>query len=260
MDNRIISVQNVRGYCDEFGTAWLNVEDVAHGLGFTEKAASGNITIRWRTVRSYLESFGYKPVAGSCDDMKAGDYIPENVFYRLAMKANNAVAETFQAKIADEILPAIRKTGMYINPQAIVAGTVTGDMIIALGTRMKELETKNAVLKTQVAELQPKASYCDSILQCKELVSTTKIAKDYGFSGRAFNRLLHELGVQFKQGDIWLPYQKYSSLGWTQTKTYVYTDKSGQEHCRVHNYWTQKGRLGLYKLLKDNGYLPLIEQ
>lgn len=256
MDNRIISVQNVRGYCDEFGTAWLNIEDVAHGLGFTEKAASGNITIRWRTVRSYLESFGYKPVAGSCDDMKAGDYIPENVFYRLAMKANNAVAETFQAKIADEILPAIRKTGIYVNPQAVISPQYLRQLADAMEAKDKQI----FALTAQIERNAPKVGYCDSILQCKELVSTSTIAKDYGFSGRAFNRLLHELGVQFKQGDIWLPYQKYSSLGWTQTKTYVYTDKSGQEHCRVHTYWTQKGRLGLYELLKHNGYLPLIEQ
>lgn len=252
--NEIVVIQNVRGYCDEFGTAWLNVEDVARGLGFTQIAASGNEVVRWERVNGYLRGFKFIPTGG--DDVKAGDYIPENVFYRLAMKANNAVAETFQAKIADEILPAIRKTGIYVNPQAVISP----QYLRQLADAMEAKDKKISALTAQIERNAPKVGYCDSILQCKELVSTTKIAKDYGFSGRAFNRLLHELGVQFKQGDIWLPYQKYSSLGWTQTKTYVYTDKSGQEHCRVHNYWTQKGRLGLYELLKRNGYLPLIEQ
>lgn len=121
----IMTIQNVRGYLDAQGTAWLNAEDVARGLGFTETAASGNITIRWRTVRTYLADFGYQPVAGSCDDINGGSYIPENMFYRLAMKAKNAAAEKFQAKVADEILPSIRKTGSY----SVKASTPVADII-----------------------------------------------------------------------------------------------------------------------------------
>ena len=79
------------------------------------------------------------------------------------------------------------------------------------------------------------------------------------FSAKAFNKLLHKIGVQFKQGNLWLLYQKYASRGWTSTKTYLCTDQNGHQHCRVHTYWTQKGRLGLYELLKRNGYLPTIE-
>lgn len=48
------------------------------------------------------------PTSGEGDE-----FIPENVFYRLAMKAKNEVAERFQAKVADEIIPSIRKTGGY---------------------------------------------------------------------------------------------------------------------------------------------------
>ena len=119
---------------------------------------------------------------------------------------------------------------------------------------------KIAILETQVAELQPKASYYDLILQCPDFVSTSQIAKDYGLSGKTFNKILSELKVEFKQGGVWLLYQKYARLGWTSTKTYHFTDISGKEHCRVHTYWTQKGRPGLYELLKQNGYLPTVER
>ena len=108
-----VEVQGVRGYVDKNNIAWLNVEDIARRLGFTEKAASGNVTIRWRTVRSHLESLGYQPSQGSCDDINGESYIPENMFYRLAMKASNDTAQAFQAKIADEILPEIRRKGFY---------------------------------------------------------------------------------------------------------------------------------------------------
>ena len=107
--NNLITVSGVSGYIDENGVAQLNLENCARGLGFTEIATSGNETIRWRTVRGYLTEFG---IATSCDEKLPG-YIPENIFYRLAMKASNKTAVDFQCKIADEILPAIRKTGTY---------------------------------------------------------------------------------------------------------------------------------------------------
>lgn len=181
--------------------------------------------------------------------------INESGLYALVVTSRKPDAKKFRKWITAEVIPSIRKTGMYINPQQI-----TGDMIIALGTRMKELEARNSVLKTQVAELQPKASYYDLILQCPDLVSTSVIAKDYGFSAKSFNRLLHRLGVQFKQGDIWLLYQKYASRGWTSTKTHNFPDQFGRQHCRPHTYWTQKGRIELYNLLKKCGYLPTVEQ
>ena len=75
------------------GIAYLKLETVARGLGFPEIAANGNECIRWRTVRKYLENLG---IAGSCDG-DFPEYIPENIFYRLAMKAKNETAEKFQA-------------------------------------------------------------------------------------------------------------------------------------------------------------------
>ena len=111
MNNKILNISGVECYEGD-GTAYLKLETVARGLGFTEVAASGNECVRWRTVKKYLADLG---VATCCDGEKLPEYIPENVFYRLAMKAKNEVAEAFQAKIADEVIPAIRKTGSYID-------------------------------------------------------------------------------------------------------------------------------------------------
>lgn len=94
------------------GTAYLRLEDVARGLGFTKKADSGNEVVNWTRVRQYLADLG---VVQKCTTV---DYIPENVFYRLAMKAKNETAEKFQALVADEIIPSIRKTGSYSIVQA----------------------------------------------------------------------------------------------------------------------------------------------
>ncbi len=124
----------------------------------------------------------------------------------------------------------------------------------------KQLETTVAVQTQQISELQPKASYYDVILNCKDLVSTTEIAKDYGKSAKWLNALLHELGIQFKQGGIWLLYQKYAKCGYTSTRTHNYLDNSGNTHAKVHTYWTQKGRIFIYDLLKSRNIFPNVEK
>ena len=125
-----------------------------------------------------------------------------------------------------------------------------------LNARVEKLQTSNLLLEQQVNELQPKATYYDMVLQNKSLLSVSKIAKDYGMSAIKMNRLLHDLGVQYKQGDIWLLYAKHQDKGYTQTHTHVID----ADNSRVSTKWTQKGRLFIYELLKQEGILPLIER
>ena len=120
----------------------------------------------------------------------------------------------------------------------------------------EKLQTSNLLLNQQVNELQPKATYYDLVLQNKSLLAISTIAKDYGMGAVTMNKLLNELGVQYKQGGIWLLYSKYQDKGYTQTSTHVIDS----ERSNVTTKWTQKGRLFLYDLLKKNDYLPLIEK
>ena len=137
------------------------------------------------------------------------------------------------------------------------------DLAIAKLTQLKEererrkhLECQTLIQRQQIAEMRPKASYYDLILQNKNTVPITQIAKDYGMSGRKFNELLHELGVQYKFRKTWLLYQQYAECGYTQSRTYAIDENRSV----MHTYWTQKGRLFLYDLLKSEGILPVIEQ
>lgn len=95
---------------EQDGTAYLRLEDVAHGLGFTQ-TKNGIEYVRWETIDKYLRDLGFSQQVGK------DSYIPENIFYRLAMKAKNDTAEKFQALVADEIIPSIRKTGSYTVPK-----------------------------------------------------------------------------------------------------------------------------------------------
>ena len=125
MGNNIVTIENVRGYVDNENVTYLNLEDIARGLGFVTTAASGNVVVRWTRLLNYLLEFG---VATSGHDVATGvitarerlpEYIPENIFYKLCMKANNTLAREFQDKVADEILPSIRKNGYYYSDSYI---------------------------------------------------------------------------------------------------------------------------------------------
>lgn len=124
----------------------------------------------------------------------------------------------------------------------------------------EKLELENKIQSQQINELKPKASYYDVVLNCKDLLSISVIAKDYGWSAIKLNEYLHKKGVQFKQGKTWLLYQKYAVKGYTSTKTHEYLGNDGANHTNVHTYWTQKGRLFIYDLLKNDGIVPLIER
>ena len=139
------------------------------------------------------------------------------------------------------------------------------EKIMARALRIAEKELSTLRLETkvqaqQIAELQPKATYYDLILQCPSLLSVTEIAKDYELSAKGLNKILHDNGIQYSQSGVWFLYAKYQDKGYTSTKTQNYNRPDGTQGSRVHTYWTQKGRLFLYGLLKDLGHLPLVER
>jgi prophage antirepressor-like protein len=156
------------------------------------------------------------------------NFIPEGDLYRLIIRSNLPKAEQFERWVFDEVLPSIRKFGLYATDALIDDILNNPDLGIKLFTeykqakeRAKQLELETAKQKQIIGELRPKASYYDLIVQNKSLVPITKIAKDYGMSGRAMNKLLHELGVQYKMGNTWLLYQDYADQGYTQSKTHT---------------------------------------
>ena len=182
--------------------------------------------------------------------------INESGLYSLIFSSKLDSAKRFKRWVTSEVLPAIRKHGIYATDSVIEQTMKNPDYIITVLTEFKKERESRLVAEQQVQELKPKATYYDLVLQNKSLLSVSKIAKDYGMSAMRMNKLLHELGVQYKQGDIWLLYAKYQDKGYTQTSTYALDE----EHSKVSTKWTQKGRLFIYDLLKDEGILPTIEK
>lgn len=191
-------------------------------------------------------------------------FINESGLYSLILSSKLPAAKRFKRWVTSEVLPAIRRHGLYAvddmlnNPDALIEAL---QAYKAERMQRMALEAENAVQKQQLIEMQPKASYYDVVLNSPDLVSITEISKDYGWSAQKMNEYLHRQGIQFKQGGrIWILYQKYAEKGYTSTKTHTYPATDGSIHTKVHTYWTQKGRLFIYDLLKADGILPLIEQ
>lgn len=189
--------------------------------------------------------------------------INEPGLYALVLGSRKPEARAFKRWITHDVVPAIRRHGMYATNELLD----NPDLLIEAATRIKvqrekiaALETTVAVQSQQLAEAAPKVSYYDLILNCKDLISISKIAKDYGMSAVRMNETLRELGIQFRQGNVWLLYQKYAAQGYTSTKTHEYIGSDGTNHARTATYWTQKGRVWLYNKLKENGILPVIER
>lgn len=192
--------------------------------------------------------------------------VNEYGLYNLILVSRKKEAKAFKRWITHEVLPSIRKHGAYMTDEVLKEALTSPDFLIKLATELKEekekriaLEIDNNIKAQQIGELKPKADYVDKILKSKSLMNVSQIAKDYGMSATKFNKILHELKVQYKQANQWLLYSKYHDKGYTHSETFNFTNKNGINETNLTTKWTNKGRLFLYELLKNNGYLPLIE-
>lgn len=215
--NEILNINNVHGYLDEkTGTAYLNAEDVARGFGFTQEK-NGVEYVRWETVNGYLHGFGFSQHVGKTD------YLPENMVYRLGFKASNEVAQRFQAVLADEVLPAIRKYGAYMTEETLEKAITSPDFLIKLATNLKEEKEKRLAAERQIEADRPKVTFANAVNVSKDGMLIGMLAK-----------LLHQNGVDIGQKRL---------FQWMRDKGYLM--KNGTDK----NMPTQKAReLGLFKV------------
>ncbi|MFV4953203.1 phage antirepressor [Lactobacillus delbrueckii subsp. allosunkii] len=238
-------------------------KDVAEVLGYKDLSRAVNQHVD----REDRKSLSRKDSGDSLRSLWTSDndwtnkvVINESGVYTLIFNSQLPQAQAFKHWVTSEVLPAIRKHGAYMTDQKIEEILSDPDTIIKLATDLKAEREGRLIAEQRVNELTPKASYYDLVLKNESLVTITQIAKDYGMSGREMNAKLHELKVQYKQGSTWLLYSKYQKTGWTHSDTIVVDRADGTKKAVMQTKWTQKGRLGLYELLKSNGVLPLIEQ
>lgn len=217
-DLQIMNIQGIECY-EKDGVAHLHLETCARGLGFTD-SSKGTEYVRWNTVRQYLTEIGFS------QEVAKDSFIPENIFYRLAMKAKNAAAEAFQAKIADEVIPSIRKHGAYMTPETLEAAILNPDTMIKLCTALKEeqdkrkaLEVANSALTVNNQIMKPKADYFDELVDRNLLTNFRETAKQLGVKEKAFIHFLLEKKYVYrdKRGKL-MPYAQHVDNGLFEMK------------------------------------------
>lgn len=203
----IINISGVECF-EKDGTAYLKLESVARGLGFTRIAASGNEVVRWERIEGYLKELGV-PTCGH------DSFLPENIFYRLAMKAKNAAAEAFQAKIADEVIPSIRKHGGYIAGQEeMSAEELMAKALMVAQKTLAEREARISALTVENQIMAPKAAYFDELVDRNLLTGLHETAKELGIQQNKFVSFLLEKKYLYrdKKGKL-MPYQTHVDDG-----------------------------------------------
>lgn len=244
----VLTINDVRAY-EKDGVAYLNLEDVARGLGFTKTDVKNGVsyeTVRWQRVFDYLGEFGFD------HKWAKDDYIPENIFYRLAMKAKNDVAERFQAKVADEIIPSIRKHGMYATRETTERMINDPDFAIRLLQEIKKERQERMIAESRLALAAPKVFVYDALVEKDQTLTMTDTAKmiGCGFSVVRLNNKLIEDGICYRSGKgrhekgVVLPRQKYVDEGLFVIRE-GYDRKTG--HPFIQTRVTFKGRDFLVK-------------
>lgn len=232
--------------------AYFVGNDVAKALGYSNyKNAITNHVDKEDKLSTQIEYAGQR---------RKVIVVNESGLYSLIFSSKLESARRFKRWITSEVLPAIRKHGIYATDNVIEQTIQNPDYIITVLTEFKKEKERRMLLQQQVGELKPKADYYDQILKSQKLITVNAIAKDYGMSAQALNKILHDLKVQFKQSGQWLLYAKYHDKGYTHSEPHRYVKKDGTEDFSLHTKWTQKGRIFLYYLLKENGILPTIEK
>lgn len=152
---------SARTMLNEDGSISINAEDAARGFGWTQtqnKNGKQYTSIRWETLNSYCEEFGFPNLLGK------DDYIPESLFYRLGMKASNKAADKFQNWLAMEVIPSIRKHGIYATDNVIDNILSNPDFGIKLLTELKEERTKRAECEQKIKQQEAEIIHKEDVI------------------------------------------------------------------------------------------------
>ena len=202
-------------------------------------------------------------------------FVNEKNLYKVIMRSDKPQAEAFQDWVCGEVLPSIRKTGGYIGGAAGMSDEEIMAKALDIAHRtierkaqenkmLKEdnvrLENENIQLAAENQDLRNDKNYLDLIMRSKALVTISQIAQDYGMSGKAMNKKLADMGIQYSLNGQWILYAKYKARGYVSSRSIDIVRAGGQPDVVLHTEWTQTGRRFLYEELKKDGIVPLLER
>lgn len=227
------------------GEILFDAENVARSLGITE-TKKNSIYIRWNRVNSYLPK--------NSPQVAKGDFIPEALVYKLAFKANNEVAEKFQDWLAIEVLPQIRKHGMYAKDELLD----NPDLLLDVIKKYKEEREEKLLLQKRLDKDRPKVIFAEALETSNTSVLIGELAKllaRNGVEGIGQNRLfrwLRDNGYLHKKGEQYnLPTQLSIELGVMETKVRTINNPDGSVRVTKTSKITGKGQIYFVNKFKE---------
>ena len=195
--------------------------------------------------------------------------INESGLYSLVLSSKLPNAKKFKRWVTSEVLPSIRKHGIYATTQTIETMLADPDNAIRMLTALKEerakrieqekqiatLTAENQMQAQMISEFKSKVEYVDIILRSTDTVTTTQIAADYGLSAKKLNKILHDEKIQHKVNDQWILYKEQMNKGYTKSETIDITRSDGRVEAKMYTKWTQKGRLKIHEILTQLGFI-----
>ena len=210
----------VRTMTNDRGETFFVGKDVAEALGYS------NTTKAIRDHVDFEDKLEERIVLSGQNRMAV--VINESGLYSLILSSKLEQAKAFKRWVTSEVLPLIRQTGTYT-------------------IHRKQIET----LHHQIEVLEPKAEYCDEVLDSVSCLTTTQIAKELSMSVYDLTRLLEQRKVMYKQSGQWMLYADYARKGYAKSRTKTYRDIEGEVHTRVYLVWTEEGRRFIHRLCSD---------
>ena len=232
------------------------LSDICKILGLQAAAVTRRLEKDVISSHTLLTSGGYQAL----------NFVTEDGLYDVILDSRKPEAKRFRKWVTSEVLPTIRKHGVYMTKDTLERAITEPDFLIQLATTLKEEKAKRLeaeqqceVQKQIIGEMEKKVSYLDLILSSTSTMTITQIAQDYGMSGQRMNKLLHGLRIQYKVGEQWILYAEYKDKCYVSSETIHFMTNEGVPCTTLNTKWTQKGRLFLYDILKKEGILPKME-
>ncbi|MFR5643201.1 MAG: Bro-N domain-containing protein [Clostridium paraputrificum] len=161
---------SARAIQNEDGSISIDAEDSVIGLGWYQ-VKNGKKYPKWERVNSFVSEFGDSP------QVEKGDFIPESLFYLLAMKANNKVAQEFQKWLAVDVIPSIRRTGNY--------GSESKEKTKSVDNLLKEKEIEARLKNARAREANILLKICNNPNLSREYVQVLQSKATEIITGKA---------------------------------------------------------------------------
>lgn len=228
------------------GKPYFVASDIAKALGYKRPNDAISVHCRY-TVKHSI------PHPQSKTKTLNVNIIPEGDMYRLIAHSELPSAEKFESWIYDEVLPSIRKHGVYMTTEVIERTLTDPDYLIQLATALKEERQARKFAEEKIEQQKPLVDFANQVTDTTDLIdmkTMAKLLKDNNINiGR--NRLFEFLRMKKILMKDNQPYQQYVDAGYFKVNEYTYTNSFGQTKTNRQTFVTGKGQLYITKKVKE---------